>query len=231
MLKLNRKYPLVSMLLVLGGCAFDADSPEEIEARQAAAALSGEPVGTAVAVTYICSGSQALRVIYDVFAPAEVEPGETFQVQVHAQYDLAVSAAPFSGTSSSNGSASASEATPGAFALSWTGGAFTAGDRIIDFGDATFQLTAGDGPGPIEVSVDQFNYTFTRDGQTSPAVSGQCPIAPDQLKLVTIDVAGGAEVNVPTRALQCLRFRQYTDGEGNPFASRRACLRYVLADR
>lgn len=230
----NRSLIVAVSMLLIAGCTLELEptSPEELEAKKAAAALTGEPVTSSVLITHVCSASQAGRILYDVTAPAEVEPGETFQVTLHASHDLAVTVTPYAGVVNSSANISATAATPAALAPAFPETPFAMGDRILDFGETTIELTAATNGGPIELRVDQLNYSLTRAGQTTPGLSFQCPAAPDQPLLASIAIAGDApESNAPTHPRQCRRFQSFTDDEGHAFASRRACMRYVLTHR
>lgn len=218
-------------ILALTGCAFGETSPEELAGRKVAAALTGDPVTSTVAITFVCTESSAVSILFDVAAPVEVAPGETFRVALHATHDLVTTVAPYSGTWASTSITTATNATPALQTTPWPASPFMMGDRVIDMGEIELELTAGTGFDPIELSIDQLSYALTRDGEATPAFTNECPIGTQQPLLATIAIAGAPEINVPTRPLQCRRFRQYTDDEGNAFASRRACVHYVLAHR
>jgi len=183
------------------------------------------PITTTAFTEVVCSESSAIAFSVDVTLPSSVKPGATFPVSL--VFHLAPPIiAPYSGNFDGGATFLATHATPADPALAFDAFHFAAGVAVPNFGSGSITLTAAHKVGhPVEVRLDDFDYTLVPDDTTRPPLVAHC-VAPASSTgaIATIPI-----VNLPKTKEDCKRdgYKTRTDETGAVFKNQGACIQYL----
>jgi hypothetical protein len=211
---------VVAGALLISGCGARAEG-DASEVGESSAAL-GADVTETVPVTYVCSPSQAFRLVFEVTHPATVAPAAVFPITLDVVNFFPPTVAPQSGNWTSSQEVVAGAASPVSQSVDFGTFHFAAGQILANLGSATATLTAASAGGPVVVDAGAFDYNVAWDA--GGGFVNQCEPPEGEPPLATIPI-----VNEPKTKDDCKNggWQTHTDAAGNPFKNQGRCVSYV----